>query len=178
VAFLLIFARASVAELVSARAPEERTAINPVSANRTIIRPLIIDTAIINMFIGGLPEGMAESTSTEIEPVVTMKGGKLIADSRDVAATFGKRHDHVLRDIDNLLESGSPILGNQYFQQVTEFSEAANRNVRRFEMDRDGFSLLAMGFTGTKALRWKLKYIQAFNSMEDELRSRAAPLAR
>ena len=104
-----------------------------------------------------LPE--LKSTSTEIEPVVTMKGGKLIADSRDVAATFGKRHDNVLRDIDNLIETGSSDLRDQYFQQVSEFSAAANRNVRHFNMDRDGFSLLAMGFTGEKALRWKLKYI-------------------
>jgi phage regulator Rha-like protein len=41
-------------------------------------------------------------------------------------------------------------------------------------MNRAGFSLLAMGFTGTKAMRWKLGYIQAFNGVEDELRSRRA----
>lgn len=39
-------------------------------------------------------------------------------------------------------------------------------------MNRDGFSLLAMGFTGKKALEWKLKYINAFNEMERQLRER------
>jgi len=39
-----------------------------------------------------------------------------------------------------------------------------------YEMDRDGFSLLAMGFTGEKALKWKLDYIKAFNAMERELK--------
>ena len=38
-------------------------------------------------------------------------------------------------------------------------------------MDRDGFSLLVMGFTGKKALEWKLKYIDAFNQMEETLKS-------
>jgi len=39
-----------------------------------------------------------------------------------------------------------------------------------YEMDRDGFSLLVMGFTGEKALQWKIKYIEAFNQMESELK--------
>ena len=47
------------------------------------------------------------------------------------------------------------------------YTEKQNGQVyQMYTMNRDGFSLLAMGFTGEKALEWKLKYIQAFNKME------------
>lgn len=105
----------------------------------------------------------------ERNPIVFAKDGEAFASSRDVAAFFGKRHDHVLRDIDNLLNSGSPELGNLFVRRV-ERHQQANREVRHFEMTRDGFTLLAMGFTGSKALKWKLRYIEAFNAMEAELR--------
>ena len=67
---------------------------------------------------------------------------KLITTSLKVAEVFEKEHKNVLRSIDNLVA----------------------------EMDRDGFSLLVMGFTGEKALQWKIKYIEAFNQMESELK--------
>jgi Rha family phage regulatory protein len=101
------------------------------------------------------------------------EGRKAIADSRDVAATFGKEHKHVLRDIRQLIET-APELGRSNFGHTHFINEQNGQTYSSFEMDRDGFSLLAMGFTGEKALRWKLKYIQAFNGMEDELRSRRA----
>lgn len=76
----------------------------------------------------------------------------MLANSRTVAEAFGKRHDHVLRDIGDLIEkSGSPNLGSLMFQCFTIFDERANREVRSYEMTRDGFTLLAMGFTGEKA---------------------------
>jgi hypothetical protein len=62
---------------------------------------------------------------------------------------------HVLRDIDQIIEkAGGPILGGLVFQCFTAFDERANRDIRSFEMTRDGFTLLAMGFTGEKALHW------------------------
>lgn len=105
----------------------------------------------------------------ERNPIVFAKDGEVLAGSREVAAFFGKRHDHVLRDVDNLLNSGSPKLGNLFIQRV-EYHAQANREVRFYEMTRDGFTLLAMGFTGSKALEFKLRYIEAFNAMEAELR--------
>ena len=106
-----------------------------------------------------------ENGTTERQPVVTMKDGRAIADSRDVAATFGKRHDHVLRDIRELIGKGVPNFGETYF-----VNEQNGQTYPAYEMDRDGFSLLAMGFTGEKALKWKLRYIEAFNAMEVKLR--------
>ena len=51
------------------------------------------------------------------------------------------------------------------------YKNSRGRNYDEFLMDRDGFSLLCMGFTGKKALEWKLKYINAFNKMEEKLKS-------
>lgn len=123
----------------------------------------------------------------ERNPIVFMKDGEVFANSRDVAAFFDKRHDHVLRDIDNLL-AAEPELGLRSFAQGAEgrlpsFGETVlereNPNggaaikSRGYEMTRGGFTLLAMGFTGTKALKWKMRYIAAFNAMETQLHSTA-----
>lgn len=53
---------------------------------------------------------------------------------------------------------------------LTTYKAGNNHEYRMYTMDRDGFSLLAMGFTGEEALRWKLDYIKAFNAMADELK--------
>lgn len=97
------------------------------------------------------------------------KNGQVVVSSRDVAEKFEKRHDHVLRDIDVLI-SDSPKLGNEMFIE-TSYKNERGKTYRCFDMNRDGFSLLAMGFTGKRALEWKLKYIEAFNKMEETLKS-------
>lgn len=108
----------------------------------------------------------------ERNPIVFAKDGEVFANSRDVAAFFDKRHDHALDAIDNLLRNGKPEnpgLVNMFVEIVQE-REGGGRPLRSFDMTRDGFTLLAMGFTGSKALKWKLRYIEAFNAMEAELR--------
>lgn len=112
----------------------------------------------------------ASGPSSSVVPInaprlMTSDEGAL-ASSRDVATAFEKRHDHVLRDIDNLLKNmDSPDLGNAMFRPVME--EDANGIARRvYHMDRDGFALLAMGFSGPKAIRFKLAYIEAFKALE------------
>ena len=94
---------------------------------------------------------------------------KIIPENFDSTEKFGKRHDHVLRDIDKLI-SDSPNLGSEMFIETTYVNERG-KNYRCFDMNRDGFSLISMGFTGKKALEWKLKYINAFNKMEETLKS-------
>lgn len=107
--------------------------------------------------------------NAERQPVVFAKDGEVFANSRDVAAFFGKEHRNVLRDIDNLIAS-APELGLRNFEQTPYVEPSTGQTYRMFEMDRDGFTLLAMGFTGTKALKWKLRYIEAFNALEAECR--------
>ncbi|PKN41344.1 MAG: transcriptional regulator [Deltaproteobacteria bacterium HGW-Deltaproteobacteria-18] len=85
--------------------------------------------------------------------------------SLKVAEVFGKRHDHVLRDIENLIERGVPNFGE------TSYTHSQNgQSYRMYLMDRKGFTLLAMGFTGDAALQWKSKYIDQFDKMEQHIR--------
>ncbi len=112
-------------------------------------------------------------------PVVFAKDGAVFANSRDVAECFEKRHTHVLEAIDNLLKSlmaensADPYAASGPRFLLVPFTDhgTPGREFRSFDMNRDGFMLLAMGFTGEKALRWKLRYVEAFNLMEQRIRS-------
>ena len=95
---------------------------------------------------------------------------QIVTDSRTVADSFEKRHDHVLRDIENLKIS-LPNFGEMFFQTETPDLSGRGRMYKTYIMNRDGFTLLAMGFTGAKAMQWKLKYIEAFNEMEKKLKA-------
>lgn len=109
-------------------------------------------------------------STTKGKPVLLQHDGKILADSREIALHFEKRHDHVLASIDALI-SHSPILGDGTFiENKVPHPVISGRMDRFFEMNRDGFSLLAMGFTGSRALKWKIDYITAFNLMEDAFR--------
>ena len=106
-----------------------------------------------------------------LSPSVSIHSGRPATTSLEVAKFFGKRHDHVLRDIDALLSqlpenSLQPNFGETYQEQETPLGV---KQVRMFILYRDGFMLLVMGYTGKKALGMKLAYIEAFNRMEEEL---------
>lgn len=90
---------------------------------------------------------------------------KLITTSLKVAEVFEKEHKNVLQSIENLVADNS---ATKFFQLTTYKNRG--KEYPMYEMDRDGFSLLVMGFTGEKALQWKIKYIEAFNKMESELK--------
>ena len=89
-------------------------------------------------------------------------------DSRFVAEFFEKEHKNVLRDVDALRQpdSGfSPEFGRLNFEP-TSYTDNFNRKQRCYAMTRDGFTALAMGFTGKKAAHFKELYIRRFNEME------------
>ena len=95
-------------------------------------------------------------------------GSVPVVNSRDVAEMFGKRHDHVLRDIDQICHA--PNLGDGWFREVVSgHPTVVGRVDRSFDLTRDGFTLLAMGWTGEKAMAFKVRYIEAFNAMEKAL---------
>lgn len=102
--------------------------------------------------------------------LVFTRKDEAVTDSLTVAEYFQKRHDRVLRAIENLLE-GLPKNGVSYFIK-SSYTDASGKGNLMYLMNRDGFSLLAMGFTGKRALQWKLKYIEAFNAMEKALTER------
>ena len=94
--------------------------------------------------------------------------GKLYASSLDVAAFFNKKHKNVLQSVSKLLES-QPHWGGLNFQP-SSYTTPQGKKQPSFDMTRDGFSMLAMGFTGTEAEGFKIAYISQFNAMEAELK--------
>ena len=97
-----------------------------------------------------------------------------VVSSRVIAEKFEKEHRNLLRDIREII--GGLLKNEQtpkdYFIK-SEYSNEQNGQIYpEYLCTRDGFTLLAMGFTGTKALEWKLRYIEAFNRMESFIRER------
>jgi Rha family phage regulatory protein len=109
-----------------------------------------------------------------LAPVVFAKDGEVFATSRDVATFFAKEHRSILRDIDALIASEASLALHSFVQGYYTVPQTGDQRHRMFEMDRTGFTLLAMGFNGDKALRFKMRYIKAFDAMEKELRARPA----
>lgn len=104
----------------------------------------------------------------ELRPCVEIINGQIKTTSLKIAEHFGKRHDTVLRAIKNL--DCSPEFTLRNFAECSRINELANGKPEPYyEMTRDGFTFLAMGFTGKEAAKWKESYINAFNVMADEL---------
>ncbi|MDE5682499.1 MAG: Rha family transcriptional regulator [Mailhella sp.] len=99
--------------------------------------------------------------------------GTITTTSLRIAEIFGKRHDHILRDIENLIEQMPEEMqeewGDLNFEATCYINDQNRQFYPMYKLTRDAFTLLAMGFTGEKALRWKLKFIEAFNAMEQDL---------
>lgn len=100
--------------------------------------------------------------------LVKIKNNQVVVSSRQVAEKFGKLHKDVLEGIRQILVAENSAA--KFFQETT--FENRGKKYPEYLMNRDGFTLLAMGFTGKDALQWKMKYIAAFNEMEAQLNSR------
>lgn len=106
-----------------------------------------------------------------IAPIITIKNNAAITNSTHVAEYFGKKHYSVLEAIDALIAAEPSIAQNFMVNEIEAKVGFGTCKVRAFNMTRDGFTLLAMGFTGKKALGFKLQYIQKFNVMEEMLKA-------
>lgn len=107
------------------------------------------------------------------ELVFKGENSQALTNSLLVAEKFGKEHGDVLKAIDALMSKMSDNQCKGYFDDTSIEVSQPNGGVRYSRvvvMNRDGFTLLVMGFTGKKALQFKLDYIAAFNAMENELR--------
>lgn len=91
--------------------------------------------------------------------------GTPVTDSLKVAQVFGKEHRNVLKSIRNLLGSAQNLAHQKWFYEST-YQDAQGKSQPTFVMNRDGFSLLAMGLTGAKAMQFKVGFIEQFNQME------------
>lgn len=110
--------------------------------------------------------------------ILSTQNGEPVVSSRQIAESFGKEHRNVMRDIENLMSEGA--LKNEHtplFYKTEYVHEQNGQTYPMYLMNRDGFTLLAMGFTGKAALEWKIKYIAAFNAMEQQLNQRQPDLS-
>ena len=104
------------------------------------------------------------------------QGGHLVVTSRQISDDFEKEHRNVVRDIETLIANigGAQNCADLFIE--AEYQHPQNKQFyKEYLLTRDGFSLLVMGFTGSKALEWKLKYIEAFNKMEQALKNQTKP---
>ncbi|MDT2794291.1 ORF6C domain-containing protein [Enterococcus thailandicus] len=109
-----------------------------------------------------------------MQDLVIMKNREAVTTSLQVAESFDKKHRHVLSAIDELKEGVAENWADLFWED-TYVHPQNKQSYRIIYMNRDGFSLLAMGFTGKKALKFKLKFIEAFNEMEDVIRKNTVP---
>lgn len=124
--------------------------------------------------------------------LVQVENGQIYATSLMVATAFGKQHRNVIQNIEilianmkaldneeGLFEDDGGVLKIQHTQRKQEipmfFIESSytnhqnNQQYKMYKMTKNGFALLVMGFTGLKSLEWKLRYIEAYDSMEKEI---------
>ncbi|WP_127958045.1 Rha family phage regulatory protein [Serratia microhaemolytica] len=100
------------------------------------------------------------------QPEIVLINGQAVTSSLAIADYFGKRHDDVLKKIRSL--ECSPEFTTRNFA-VSEYTDPTGRKLPCYQITRDGFAFLAMGFTGKKAAAFKEAYITAFNQMEQTL---------
>ncbi len=101
-------------------------------------------------------------------PSVSLIEGRPATTSLAIANHFGKRHDHVMRSIKELMDNCPKEFTAPNFG-VSEYMDDTGRTLPMFTVYFDGFILLVMGYTGKKALAMKLAYIAAFNAMREQL---------
>lgn len=107
--------------------------------------------------------------------LVIMKDQQAVTTRLQVAEVFGKEHKVVLKAIDELKEGVAQNYADLFYED-TYIHPQNKQKYRQIIMNRDGFTLLAMGFTGKKALQFKLQYINAFNEMEKTIKEKSVSI--
>lgn len=106
------------------------------------------------------------------QTLVRISGDRLVTTSLEISNHFGKKHKDILRAIQHL--ECSKEFNERNFAPVG-YTDAKGEQRPMYEITRDGFVFLCMGFTGSAAAQWKEKYIVAFNALEAEVARRHAP---
>jgi Rha family phage regulatory protein len=110
--------------------------------------------------------------SRAVAPDLAVTDGHVTTTSQQIAAHFGKRHADVLRAVRNLDgEVDVDFYERNFALVMIEFTngKGGKQQAPAYRITRDGFTLLAMGFTGKEAMQWKVAYLTAFNKMEQQL---------
>lgn len=117
----------------------------------------------------------------ELIPIFEVDGVP-VTTSRAVAEQFGKQHKNVIQSIETLMQDLDKTEDGKAFNrlnfQPVNYTDAKGETRKQYTMTRDGFTLLAMGFTGARALQFKLAYINAFNRMEQLIRGGRATVTQ
>ncbi|ENI4689870.1 Rha family transcriptional regulator [Salmonella enterica] len=113
------------------------------------------------------------NSTTAVIPEIAIRDNRAVTTSVAVANYFEKAHDNVLKKIRAVVVDCDPSWRLVNFNETFYTRENPNGGegiaTPMFELTRDAFVLIVMGFTGKKALQWKIDYINAFNKMEEEL---------
>ncbi|MDV2633910.1 Rha family transcriptional regulator [Lactococcus lactis] len=112
-----------------------------------------------------------------MKELVFTDNGHVVTSSLDVAENFGKQHKHVLDAIESKIQSAENLAYYKTMFSKGSYKDSRGRNQRIYFMNRDGFVFIAMGFNGRRADEFKLKYIEAFNQMEEQLKSQQKPMS-
>jgi Rha family phage regulatory protein len=107
---------------------------------------------------------MAKSPARRTAPRIAVVNGLPTTTSRDIAETFGKRHDDVLKRIRSL-DCSTEFTARNF--AGSEYTDPTGRKLTEYRITRDGFAFLCMGFTGARAAAWKEKYINTFNRLAE-----------
>ncbi|EFK6716096.1 peptidase [Escherichia coli] len=152
------------------------TSVGPGSVVSGNANPVRLTTSVIGVpcgeFSKKLTTGAVTMTTlpTLSQPEIAIVDGQAVTSSLAVADFFSKRHDDVLKKI-RILDC-SPEFCARNFAETSILVRQPNGGTRKlpcYQITRDGFAFLAMGFTGKRAARFKEAYINAFNQMEKQL---------
>nr|WP_306308500.1 Rha family phage regulatory protein [Escherichia coli] len=148
------------------------TSVGPGSVVSGNANPVRLTTSVIGVpcgeFSNKLTTGAVTMTTlpTQSHPEITIINGRVVTTSLAVSNYFTKRHERVLDRIRNL-ECSAEFTEHNFV--LSEYTDASGRKLPCYQITRDGFAFLAMGFTGKRAARFKEAYINAFNQMEKNL---------
>ncbi|HCB9414722.1 TPA: Rha family transcriptional regulator [Escherichia coli] len=154
------------------------TSVGPGSMLTGISTPVRLTTYMVVESLGGefieFNIGAVTMTTlpTQSHPEITIINGRVVTTSLAVANYFTKRHERVLDRIRNL-ECSAEFTEHNFV--LSEYTDASGRKLPCYQITRDGFAFLAMGFTGKRAAQFKEAYINAFNQMEKQLSKPAVP---
>ncbi|EHO8327221.1 Rha family transcriptional regulator [Escherichia coli] len=148
------------------------TSVGPGSLVTGISTPVRLTTNKVVESLGGelfkitKEAAIMATIPTFTQPEIAIVDGQAVTSSLAVANFFSKRHDDVLKKI-RTLECSASFTARNF--SVSDYTDCTGRKLPCYQITRDGFAFLAMGFTGKRAARFKEAYINAFNQMEKNL---------
>lgn len=109
-----------------------------------------------------------------MQEIVQIENNEVMTTSRQIAEVFGKRHGHIIRDIENAIEkvqkSADPNLGSLKFEETTYLDEQGKMRIS-YKLNKNALVFVVMGYQTKQATDFKLKYIEQFDSMEEHIRN-------